>query len=184
VTEKNASAATWAELLGHLGRVRLRLEKLQPERYPLTVPHVAATERQLADAEMRLGYELDTQHRELLMHANGWPMMILDQSLLGCEEIGSGARWERACELLSLYYQESFVPSGFPSRDELTPIAVSEYQNDIYVIWRNGTEVDGGRPVLWLSYEEVERYSNVRDLIHGVIYRVGRLVRKYENANS
>lgn len=160
--------ADWSELIGFSATLRRQLSELEPDLSPFTMPRLGATEESLAEAGQRLGVELDGQHRDLLRHVNGWPLFFTYTDLLGTDELGAGSLWQKGRELLDLYYLEAPVPSDFPARYELLPIAVGEMVTDVFVLWMNGPETDGGRPVLWLAGEEVDRWSNVREWLLSV----------------
>lgn len=158
----------WPELIGFSATLRAQLAELEPDLSPLTMPRVAATEEQLADAERRLGSSLDGQHRDLLRHGNGWPLFFTYCDLLGTAELGEGTLWDKGQELLDLHFSEAPVPSDFPARDDLMPIAVGDMVTDVFALWRTGPETSGGRPVLWLAGEEVDRWDNVREWLLSV----------------
>jgi hypothetical protein len=68
--------------------VRQRLDELDVVpvwTYPL--PHVAAGEDQLVAVEQSLGRPLDSQYREFLHTANGWPKFYQDVDLFGTREL-------------------------------------------------------------------------------------------------
>jgi len=132
------------------------------------MPHLGAREEQLAEAEQRLGIRLDGQHRDLLRHANGWPLFFTYTDLLGTDELGTGPLWQKGQELLELYYSEAPVPSDFPPHEELLLIAVGELVTDVFALWLGGPEANSGRPVLWLAGEEVDRWPNVREWLLSV----------------
>lgn len=160
--------ADWAELIGSSITLRQQLGELQPELSPFTAPHMAATDEQLLAVENRLGATLDKQHTDLLRHVNGWPLFFTYADLLGTDEIASGKLWSRAQELLDLFFSEAPIPQGIPARDELVPVAVSELVTDVFVLWRTGPETHGGRPILWLAGEEVDRWANTREWLLSV----------------
>ena len=145
----------WEATVGELARLGIQRTQLDPERYPLTAPHLRATPEQIADAERRLGITLDDQYRSLLGTGNGWPSMILDADLLSTDELGQGPLWDAAWERLDIL-REDGPADLLPPRDELLPILVSEYQEDVMLLWLGGPVTDGSHPVLWYANELID----------------------------
>ncbi|WP_188037349.1 alpha/beta hydrolase [Actinotalea sp. JY-7885] len=71
----------------------MRRDAEVPEIYPLTIPHVAASDQQLAAAEERLGHALDPLHRQLLTFANGRSQMFVHTDLHSAGELGGRGIW-------------------------------------------------------------------------------------------
>ncbi|MBO0715349.1 MAG: SMI1/KNR4 family protein [Acidimicrobiales bacterium] len=163
----------WPELIGFRIIQRQQLADARPHAYPMTAPRVAASAGELEEAEERLGRPLDVQYREFLSYANGWPDFELDLALLGTNDLGQGPLWDKAEELLTLFYQERPVTRDFPAKDDLLPIGVGTETIDLYLVWTTGPETSLGRPVLWLAGEEVDRFPNFRQLFLG-IYELGK----------
>jgi len=153
-----------SDLVGSIFLDREQLSLRDPAEYSLTYPGTAASENQLLQLESSLGFSLDMQHRQLLATINGWPDILSDISVLSTAELGVGDAWERVSQLLGLYYSES-IPEDFPLVGELFPIAVSRYQNDVFAIWRNGPLTRGGRPVIWIANDEIERFDNLEQML-------------------
>ncbi|NNH73802.1 hypothetical protein HLB23_28780 [Nocardia uniformis] len=97
---------TWREFLDLLLEQHRRRARLNPERYPLTLPNPGATEQQLRDAEDRLGFRLDPQYREFLSIADGWNRYDLCTDLLGTGDLGIGPRWDEAVESLHWFVDD------------------------------------------------------------------------------
>lgn len=149
----------WDALLAHLNVSRGRLAEVAPRVYPYTLPHVAATGEQLDAAEARIGHSLDPLYRELLGYGNGWPHLVLVGDMLGTDDFGQGPRWRRAQELLDVYFDVCDT-SEIPARDQLYPIYVSQHENDVMVLRKEGLVTDGGHEVIWLSNEVDDRWPN------------------------
>lgn len=157
----------WEASVGDLARVSVQRTQLNPRLYPLTAPHVRATDEQVTDAETRLGTALDEQHRALLRTGNGWPDVFSFSDLLSTDELGQGPLWERANERLDVLYEDGDV-SGWPPRDELMPFVVSPHDSDVFVIWTHGPTTEGGHPVLWIANELVDQWPNVYEWLLGM----------------
>ncbi len=81
-----------------------------------TLPGVAASQDQLRSLEVRLGHALDPQHREFLLHANGWRAFRQHVDVFGIDDFEGGPRAVRTAGLI-----ESIEPldtlCGFGKRD-------------------------------------------------------------------
>jgi hypothetical protein len=86
-------------------------------------PELPASENDVAELEHKLGFSLDKQLRNFLLHANGWKALYYDVDLFGTSDFLAGERFDRATMLI-----ETMEPlkelCGF-ERHELMPIAVS-----------------------------------------------------------
>ncbi|WP_216211179.1 SMI1/KNR4 family protein [Amycolatopsis aidingensis] len=160
-------ADDWAELIGHSVLLRQQLHDTNPQLHPYTIPRLAATTEQLAEAERHLGHDLDPLHRELLAHGNGWEHFRVYAHLLSTDELGTSENWRQGNDLLDIFYQDGVVAEDFPRRDDIYLIVANPAEvEDLFVIWRAGpVSPAGGRPVLWLAGEEVERYPDTREFL-------------------
>lgn len=124
-----------------------------PGRGPFPSPNTGATEQQVAEAELHLGVKLDSQHRNFLFYANGWPEFSGTFSLLGTDDFLGSALMNKAAEQLRLI--SSTAMGRFRSkRKQLLPIAVSAGSLGVWcmpieqgrvqptLIWFNNTEPD------------------------------------------
>lgn len=124
-----------------------------------TLPEIAASEEEVQALEARLGYELDSQHRDFLLHANGWRAFKNDIDVFGASDFTSGPRAVRAADLIEALepFKEQY---GF-HKSELLPIAVSSDDIDIMLMTRPDTATPGR--VLWLAGGLVETFSGFDD---------------------
>lgn len=112
-----------------------------------TLPEVAASQEQLRSLEVRLGYALDPQHREFLLHANGWQAFMQYVDIFSVDDFIGGPRAVRATELIeSLEPLDSLCGFG---KGDLLPIAVSSIDIDVMVMTRPHTTTPG--KVLWFA---------------------------------
>ena len=149
---------SWGELVGEMLARRLRISQLAPGMFPETLPGIRATDADVSDASRRLGFDMDSQHENVLREANGWPDVFAYGDLLATSELGAGPRWKRAEALLASYYEDG-PATGFPPREHIYPIHVAD--NAVFVIDRSGPVTDGGQPVSWLSDELLGQWPNV-----------------------
>jgi len=170
----------WGNLIGYLVQVRDRLHSYDPVVFPDTIPHVGATEEQLAAAEGRIGRPLDPLHRELLSYANGWPDFFQSVDLLSTEQIGSDGEWIVGHQLLEVLYESAGYPLDWPKLEDVYLMASKQGAGRTkMVVWRTGpTSPDGGHPVIWWDDADDDRFADVHEFLLAVIqYSKNRLIR-------
>lgn len=124
-----------------------------------TLPEVAASEEQLRSLEARLGYKLDPQHREFLLHANGWRAFEQRIDVFGVDDFVGGPRAARAIALIDSL--EDIKPLCGFGKTDLLPIAVSLDDIDVMVMTRPHTSTPG--KVLWFAGGLVEAFNGFDD---------------------
>ena len=172
----------WQELIGFSVLLRQRLNTVDPEPglSPYTLPGLGASENQIAAAETRLAASLDPVYRDFLHYANGWSDFFTYVDLLGTEDFGQGEPWSKGTELLDLHYSEGPPRRELPPRDEVMVIGVGAHVTDLFVSWRTGPLVDGGRNISWIAGEEVDRYSNFREFFLAVNQYLQNDIKKFD----
>jgi len=119
-----------------------------------TLPEVAVSAEQLTSLEKVLGYHLDPQHRQFLLHANGWRAFMQHVDVFGIDDFKGGGRAARAIELIdSLEPLDSLC--GYGKRD-LVPVAVSSDDIDVFAMTRPHTAVPG--QVFWFAGALIETF--------------------------
>lgn len=159
----------WEQLIGESVLLRQRLNQLDPDVNPYTIPKVGASEAAIGATERTNGIEVDAVHRQLLTYANGWDSFFVFAHLLPVQELGAGPRWSAAAKLLDTFYADGPPPEGLPPRDEVFCVAANPDEvEDLFVLWRTGPLTDGGHAVSWLAGEEVQRFPNMHELLLSV----------------
>ena len=148
----------WIVAIGDLIKTRIRLSEMS-DLYPMTYPHLKGSEDGIRRAEGVLGFDLDAQHRTLLLSFNGWPDIGIDGDFLSVEELGASALWARGQESLDLLYEE--VEGPLPPRDRVYPFCLSPYQNDVFVIDRGSGLSFQGHRVIWLANGVIQEWPNL-----------------------
>lgn len=120
-----------------------------------TLPEVGASEDQVHTLEAQLGYELDPQHREFLLHANGWLAFKQHVDVFGVDDFTGGPRAARAVGLIDSLHDLRAL-CGFGESDVL-PIAVSSDDIDVMIMTRQHTSTPG--KVIWLAGGVVETFG-------------------------
>jgi hypothetical protein len=163
------SFADWPQLIGESVLLRQRLNELDPDVNPYTIPHVGASEADLGAAEQAAGFVFDGLHRELLSYANGWEQFFTFTHLFSAAELGVSQRWQRASELLDVFYADGPAPEGMPGRSDVFCFCANPDEvEDLFVIWTSGPITEGGRPISWLAGEEVQRFPNMHEFLLSV----------------
>ncbi len=140
-------------VIAHL--VKQKIAEVDVERvWEHTLPEVAASEEQLRSLEAQLGYELDPQHREFLLHANGWRAFEQRIDVFGVDDFVGGTRANRAAALIDSL--EDLEPLCGFGKSDMLPIAVSSDDIDVMVMTRPNTTTPG--KVLWLAGGLIETF--------------------------
>jgi hypothetical protein len=106
-----------------------------------------------------LGFPLHPQHRQFLLHANGWHAFVHDIDVFGVEDFLGGPRAGAAVELIeSLEDLASLCGFG---QDDLLPIAVNMTSIDVIVLTRPHTETPG--KVFWLAGGVVDQFPDFQE---------------------
>jgi len=151
-----ADKRDWKQRIVELVLVKQRLHEVDSAGlWQYRLPGLAATEKQLAAVEEKLGEPLDHKYRAFLKFAGGWPAFFQDIDLFGPQDLLGGARFERALERLGYLEQGVLAASGV-RRDELLPIATSAEDRSLFVITKTTTAHPG--MVIWYSGAEVDRF--------------------------
>lgn len=157
----------WRPEIVHLVQIKQQIDDVDVKGlWEYHLPKVAATEDQIAAAEAHLGVRLDAQYREFLGYANGWPSFLQDIDLFGTEDLTGGPRFDLASRLLHAVEPLVLEQAGL-ARDAVVPIAASTTDRDIYLM----PTIDGiqAPPVVWISGEEVDRFSSFEDYVLAMI---------------
>ena len=144
-----------------------------------TLPGVAATFDHIRTLEAQLGYSLDPQHQEFLLHANGWRAFQQDIDVFGLEDFLGGLRAERASVLVDTL--DPLEPlCGFGKADVL-PIAVSSTGIDVMLMTRPHTASPG--TVLWLAGGLIDTFRGFEEWFLAMVdynrLEFQRLVKKH-----
>jgi hypothetical protein len=167
MTQPADTRPPWPDLIAAMGQLREQVSQVD-EDFEFTIPHLAATQEQLAAAEQRLGHALDPQHKEFLSYGNGWPEFYMGNALLGTEELGQGMAWAEVTETLDAFYSALEDPSLVPPRAQIYPFSFDPGAATVFAIWKDGPVTDGGHPVLWLPAVDTEPYENFFDFFRMV----------------
>ena len=146
----------WKRELAIAHLVKQKIAEVDVERlWEDTLPEIAASEEQLRSLEAQLGYGLDRQHTEFLLHANGWRAFKQQVDIFGVDDFLGGARAARAVALIdSLEPLETLCGFGKP---DVLPVAVSSDDIDVMVMTRPHTKTPG--KILWLAGRLIETFA-------------------------
>jgi hypothetical protein len=122
-------------------------------------PEVAATEWSVSKAESELGFELNEEIRDFLLHADGWNSFFHSVDVFGVKDFLAGFRYDRAMELLKSLEDVQDVCGLEIS--ELLPFAVSAEDIDVFVMSKPNTASPG--KVFWLAGGLVEEFSDFNE---------------------
>lgn len=153
---KIVSTLDWKRELAIAHLVKQKIAEVDVDRlWVNTLPEVATSPEALRSLEAQLGYGLDPQHREFLLHANGWRAFMQYVDVFGVDDFLGGARASRAASLIdSLEDLEPLCGFGKP---DVFPIAVSSDDIDVMLMTRPHAPTPG--KVLWLAGGLVETFA-------------------------
>lgn len=120
-------------------------------------PEVGANEKSIRIIEQELGYKLDLMYREFLQYANGWAGFYQTVDLFGTEQLKESAIMDYAQVLLEAIDDVVLEESGV-LKQELLPIAVSEFDRDLFVLCLPNSSRPG--EIIWFAGEEIDRFEN------------------------
>lgn len=141
-------------VIAHL--VKQKVAEVDADRlWENTLPKVAATQDQLSNLEARFGYKLDPQHREFLLHADGWPALMQHIDVFGVDDLLGGPRAQRASALIDSL--EDLAPICGFGKSDLLPVAVSSDDIDVVVMTRPHAAAPG--KVFWLAGGLVDTFA-------------------------
>lgn len=129
------------------------VEKIWPHHFP----EVGANEKSIRTIEQELGYKLDLMYREFLQYANGWAGFYQTVDLFGTEQLKESSIMDYAQVLLEAI-DDVVLEESVVLRQELLPIAVSEFDRDLFVLCLSNSSRPG--EIIWFAGEEIDRFEN------------------------
>ncbi len=153
--------SSWKDHIAIMHLVKQELIKRDRDQlWPHHLPEVGATEEQLQAAEKALGFPLDPQYREFLMHADGWRGFLQTVDLFGTGQLTRSGVMDDAMELLDSIEPDVLKGSGF-AKEDLLPIASTASDKDLFVIALQGSPSPG--TVIWFAGEEIDRFESFEE---------------------
>jgi len=151
----------WKQEIAKLWLVKQAMMEFDSKRmYPYHLPEVAASERDLAEVEERLGFALDSRYRLFLQYANGWHGFLQKTDLFGTSDLIQGTRHQTGEFILS-FLDDRALRASHVRRSELLPIAASTADRDLCVMMRPESSAPGA--ILWFGGEEIDRFPTFDD---------------------
>ena len=157
----------WKDNIATLMIVKQELMKQDVKHlWPHHFPEVGASEEKIRILEKELGYTLDQKYRDFLKYANGWKGFYQTVDLFGTEQLSNSAIMNYAKTLLDAIDEKVIIESGF-YRNQLLPIAVTEFDKDLFVLCSSNSSKPGA--VIWFAGEEIDRFENFYDYFLSMI---------------
>lgn len=148
--------------------------------WPFHSPQPAAAEEQLRQVELQLGEPLDPLYRAFLSNANGWTGFFQRVDLFGSSDLCGGPRKLRALGLLKSI--EDFGDLTGHSESDVSPIAVSQDDIDLFVLTKTQSEKNG--EVLWLAGGLIDTFLNFDEYFLAMVDYNRREVQRFEGKLS
>jgi len=158
----------WEVMLGDMIKAGMQITQMAPDAFPLSVPHLGASDSSITAAQVRLGAALDGQLETLLRLADGWELAFLSGNLLSTDDLGQGPLWSEAQQCLDTFYAEG-NSAGWPPRSELVPIHASPYDTDVMALWMGGSTTENGHPVIYFSGQPIDQWPNIYEWWLGML---------------
>lgn len=150
---------TWLDYIGLGWKVtQERMKADWKGIWDYALPHVRATEEEVARTEETLGFRLPDSYRGFLLASNGWPCFYQDMTIFSTDDLLGGPLYDAGRIPLDLpECVESMAIDGVVAADYFT-VAASETQNDVALLGRPGTPAEG--TVTWWGGEVMDRYKD------------------------
>lgn len=121
------------------------------------LPELAATVAEVAEAEAKLGEQLDPEYRNFLSFASGWRAFYQSVDILGAGDLLGGEAHALAHRALSFLLPEVLAEAGL-TMDTALPVAVSRDDLDLFVLHRASSPTPGA--IVWFAGSEVDRFDD------------------------
>jgi hypothetical protein len=122
--------------------------------FPWHLPHVAAGESQIAEAEKAANFDFPAEFRALLSVINGWRGFYMAVDLFGTDDFISG----RSLQMKQRDEIADFLQgAGFKDEEALVIGASDEERDTFILISDSNASLAGG--VLWWAGGEIDRFS-------------------------
>jgi hypothetical protein len=127
--------------------------------YQYHLPKVCASIDQVRACERALGFDLDKNHKDFLLHADGWDAFLQDTDLFGTSDFLRSRRCRAAQGILDAYKRPAFDQIHVP-RSELYPIGGAQEDDDRSLFVMVKASFPSKSRVLWLTDYGVERFPS------------------------
>lgn len=142
--------------------IQQRIQELDGDRlWERHLPAVAAGEDEIAGAERRLGFALDSQYRQFLRFANGWRRFYQAVDLFGTPNLLGGSPMDAAVAMLGAVERDDFEAAVGMSPSEVLPIAASTVQPDVFLLAQPWSPAPGA--VIWYAGELIEQFPSFEE---------------------
>lgn len=145
-------------VIGQIILIKNEIAKLDTSRiWPYHLPEIAASNEDIQMAETQLGHRLDSQHKSMLLCANGWKGFYQWVDLFGTEDLASGPKHNAAKVLFDAVPQEVFSATKIIKTDCYI-IAASQNDRDVFVMGKPATTY--AEKVFWFAGDLIEQFEN------------------------
>jgi len=172
----------WRDNIVVMVYVKQELMKLDVNRiWPHHLPELAASEEDLKKTEVYLGHKIDNKYREFLTMADGWKGFYHTVDLFGTKDLQGSPLMQYSLSLLNAIEDDVIETTGF-SREDLLPIAATEFDKDLFVMSRPTSHIPG--TVIWFAGEEIDRYPDFTEYFLAIIDYNRLLVKDLQNGKN
>ena len=157
----------WKDNIATMVLVKQELMKRDVNHiWPHHFPNTGTSEEHIYVVERELEYKIDPMYRDFLKYANGWKGFYQTVDLFGTEQLKKSTIMDYAETLLNVIEEDVIKVSGF-LRNQLLPIAVSEFDKDLFVLCLSNSPMPG--KIIWFAGEEIDRFENFYEFFLAMI---------------
>lgn len=157
----------WKDEIVKLVYVKQELAKVDKTGlWPHRLPAVATDRLHIAEIEKLLGFNLDQNYVNFLLHANGWEGVYQSVDLLAVEDLLDTSKSKYAHMVFASIDDHVVAQSGF-KKDELIPIAATPYDKDIFLLAKPNSSEPGA--VVWFAGDLIDKFANFEEFFLAMI---------------
>ena len=121
-----------------------------------------AAPEQITDAEAVLAITLDQEHREFLLHSDGWVGFSADIDLFSTQDFLGSKKFATAKERVTLM-DRGVLGIYASSRNDLFPIGMSSSSSDLLLMVNDKTGKIQAK-VIWFANELIEEFNSFEQM--------------------
>lgn len=118
------------------------------------LPELAAPAESIREVERKLGHRLNDEHKQFLLHANGWNSFYQSVDILGTSDICEGPKHLRGQALMASL--DGLQQACGLKQEDLLPIAVASTDIDIFLI--AGPRASEPGAVFWFAGQLIDKF--------------------------
>lgn len=130
------------------------------------LPAVATDRLHIAEIEKLLGFNLEQDYVDFLLHANGWEGFYQSVDLFAVDDLLNTPKSQYAQMIFDSIDEDAVAQSGF-KKNELIPIAVTPHDQDIFLLAKPNSSDPGA--VVWFAGELIDKFTSFTEFFLAMI---------------